>query len=156
MTDRTDVLPDGLYRCVQAMAPMGHSQRESHLLDVSRTSKASAVFDSFFPPWLLTCITSSCRLLLSPVSHPFSATHFPGTASGSHSCVRQLRGFCFPGSSLNPMGPSHKAAARFGSRNLSLLCAPRKWGKEKGENSVKSYLSLLSELAEDSARTYPE
>jgi len=144
VTDRTDVLPDGLYRCVQAMAPMGHSQRESHLLDVSRTSKASAVFDSFFPPWLLTCITSSCRLLLSPVSHPFSATHFPGTASGSHSCVRQLRGFCFPGSSLNPMGPSHKAAARFGS--LSLLCAPRKWGKKK-EKIQLSLTYMLSGIA---------
>jgi ABC-type antimicrobial peptide transport system permease subunit len=43
VTDRTDVLPDGLYRCVQALTPMGHSQRESHLLDVIRTSKASLV-----------------------------------------------------------------------------------------------------------------
>jgi hypothetical protein len=29
-----------------------------------------------------------------------------------------LRVFCFPGSSPNFMGPSHKAAARFGSRSL--------------------------------------
>ena len=29
------------------------------------------------------------------------------------------------------MGPSHKAAARFGSRSHSLLGAPRKWGKKK-------------------------
>ena len=32
----------------------------------------------------------------------------------ANSCVRQLRGFCFPGSSRTP---SHKAAARFGSRS---------------------------------------
>src|SRR5260370_21201692 len=49
----------------------------------------------------------------------------------ANSCVRQLRVFCFPGSSLNSMGPSHKAHARFGSRSHSLLCAPRKWGKKK-------------------------
>ncbi len=49
----------------------------------------------------------------------------------ANSCVLQLRVFCFPGSALNPMGPSHKAAARFGSRSHSLLCAPRKWGKKK-------------------------
>jgi hypothetical protein len=30
------------------------------------------------------------------------------------------------GSTLNPIGPSHKAAARFGSSSHSLLCAPRK------------------------------
>jgi hypothetical protein len=35
------------------------------------------------------------------------------------------------GSSHNPVGPSHKAAARFGSRSHSLLGAPRKWGKKK-------------------------
>src|ERR1700687_2633113 len=33
----------------------------------------------------------------------------------ANSCVRQLRTFCFPGSSLNALVPSHKAAARFGS-----------------------------------------
>jgi hypothetical protein len=82
VTDRADVLPDGLYRCMQAMTPMGHSQRESHLLDVSHTSKASVVSDSFFPPWLLTCITSPCRLLLSPVGHPFLPLIFLDTASG--------------------------------------------------------------------------
>jgi hypothetical protein len=39
-----------------------------------------------------------------------------------------------------PLGPSHKAAARFGSRSHSLLGGPKKMGQEKGENSVMGYL----------------
>ncbi len=36
----------------------------------------------------------------------------------ANSCVLQLRGFCFPGSALtHHWVPSHKAAARFGSRS---------------------------------------
>jgi hypothetical protein len=38
--------------------------------------------------------------------------------------------------------PSHKAAARFGSRRLSLLAAPRKWGK-KGDSQM-SYLNSVT------------
>jgi hypothetical protein len=62
---------------------------------------------------------------------PFFCHSFSRALLRANSCVPQLRVFCFPGSSLNPMGPSHKAAARFGSRSHSLLCAPRKWGKKK-------------------------
>jgi hypothetical protein len=60
---------------------------------------------------------------------PFSCHSFSRALLRANSCVLQLQVFCFRGSSLNPMGPSHKAAARFGSESHSLLCAPRKWGK---------------------------
>ena len=84
---------------------------------------------------------SSYRLLSSPVSLPFSATHFLGPLLRANSCVLQLRGLCFPGSALNSIWvPSHKAAARFGSRSHSPLGGPKKMGQEKGENSVMSYL----------------
>src|SRR6266436_9540801 len=63
---------------------------------------------------------SSYRLLSSPVSLPFSAAHFLGPLLRANSCVLQLRGLCFPGSALNSIWvPSHKAAARFGSRSHS-------------------------------------
>jgi hypothetical protein len=50
----------------------------------------------------------------------------------ANSFTRQLRGFCFPGSSLKPLGPSQNAAARFRSGSPRFLDAPGKWGK-KGE-----------------------
>src|SRR5205823_9553529 len=47
-------------------------------------------------------------------------------------------------SSHNHLGPSHKAATRFGSSGLSLLGAPGKWGKKKEKNSC-----LIYELSND-------
>ena len=88
---------------------------------------------------------SSYRLLSSPVSLPFSATHFLGPLPRANSYVLQLRGLCFPGSALNSIWvPSHKAAARFGSRSHSPLGGPKKMGQEKGENSVMAYLNSIT------------
>src|SRR5271163_4834233 len=51
----------------------------------------------------------------------------------ANSCVLQLRGFCFPGSALtHHWVPSHKAAARFGSRSPRFW-VPQKNGAEKGD-----------------------
>ena len=62
----------------------------------------------------------------------------------ANSCVRQLRGFCFPGSSPKTWVPSQNAAARFGSRS------PRSWvpqenGAEKGDSKCLTY--MLSGIA---------
>jgi hypothetical protein len=54
--------------------------------------------------------------------------------------------FCFPGSSLNPMGPSHKAVARLASGSHSLLCAATKWGKKK-EKIQLCLTDMLSGIA---------
>jgi hypothetical protein len=62
---------------------------------------------------------------------PFSCHSFSRALLRANSCILQDHVFCFPRFSLNPMGPSHKAAARFGSESHSLLCAPRKRGKKK-------------------------
>jgi hypothetical protein len=59
-------------------------------------------------------------IALSWANQPFSAAHFLATASGQF-LRPALRGLCFPGSALTPLGPSHKAAARFGSSS------PRFW-----------------------------
>ena len=60
------------------------------------------------------------------------------------SCARQLRVFCFPGSSLTPMGPSHKAAACFGSRSPRFW-VPQKMGQKKETFSCPTY--MLSGIA---------
>ena len=73
---------------------------------------------------------------------PFFCRSFSWARLRANSCARQLRGFCFPGSSQTSLGPSHKAAARFGSRSLSLLGAPRKWGRKRRNNHV--YLNSVT------------
>jgi len=50
------------------------------------------------------------------------------------------------------MGPSDKAAARFGSRSHSLLCAPRKWGKKK-EKIQLCLTYMLSGIAFSAVRS---
>src|SRR5260370_5060141 len=64
---------------------------------------------------------------------PFPASHFLGALLQANSCARQLRVFCFLGSSPNTMGPSQNAAARLGSRSPRLW-VPQENGAEKGEN----------------------
>src|SRR5467141_3297419 len=75
---------------------------------------------------------------------PFFCHSFSWALLQANSCVRQLRGFCFPGSSRDTMGPSHKAAARFGSRALASGC-PRKMGQKKETFSCPTY--MLSGIA---------
>src|SRR6266849_10944954 len=58
----------------------------------------------------------------------------------ANSCVLQLRGFCFPGSALthHHWVPSHKAAARFGSRS------PRFWvPQENGARKRRKFSYVL-------------
>jgi len=62
----------------------------------------------------------------------------------ANSCVRQLRGFCFPGSSPNIVGPSHKAAARW-KQKPSFLGAPGKWGRKRRFTKCLTY--MLSGIA---------
>jgi hypothetical protein len=72
----------------------------------------------------------SSRLKLISVSPLFLSLIFLGTASGQFlrpAASRLLLSRFLP----NSVGPSHKAAARLGSRGLSLLSAPGKWGKKK-------------------------
>src|SRR5437773_9186164 len=61
----------------------------------------------------------------------------------ANSCVRQLRGFCFPGSAPHHWVPSQNAAARFGSSSPRFW-VPQKMGQEKGENSAMSYLNSIT------------
>jgi hypothetical protein len=95
-----------------------------------RIPKASLTFDVF------PAVVADVDLLLTSnlaesSTPPFFCHSFSWALLRANSCVLQLRVFCFPGCALNSMGPSHKAAARFGSRSHSLLGAPRKWGKKK-------------------------
>src|SRR5439155_9875003 len=84
-----------------------------------------------------------CRVELSPLHSLFLPLISLGLLR-ANSCALQLRVFCFPGSSLSPLGSSQKAAARFGSSSRSLLCAPRKWGKKKEKIHVLLYVKWNS------------
>src|SRR5258706_1398027 len=79
--------------------------------------------------------------LPSSVRHSFSAAHFPGHCFGLIPAPSSFASSAFT-APPKPLGPSHKAAARFGSRSHSLLGAPRKWGKKK----EKIQLCLTSTL----------
>src|SRR5882724_11423302 len=88
------------------------------------------------------------RVLLIPIltessTPPFFCRSFSWARLRANSCARQPRGLCFHGSSRNSLGPSQNAAARFGSRSLSLLGAPGKWGKKK-EIQKMSYLNSVT------------
>ena len=58
----------------------------------------------------------------------------------ANSCVRQLRGFCFPGSALTPpLGSLPECSRSLWKQQPSLFGAPGKWGKKK-EIQNMSYL----------------
>ena len=85
-----------------------------------------------FQPALLTFAQCSDRSVLfgdslTPGTSAFLPLIFLGTASGQFlrpAASRLLLSQFLPNSTV----PSQKAAARLGSRSLSLLGAPRKWG----------------------------
>jgi len=60
----------------------------------------------------------------------------------ANSCARQLRVFCFPGSSLESFGSSQNAAARLGSSSPRFR-VPQENGAEKGEKFM-SYLNSVT------------
>src|SRR6266850_852693 len=94
------------------------------------------------PLYLLTWLGRYLTDLPSSVSQPFSATHFLGHCFGLIPASGSFAASAFPVPPSTRLDPSHKAAARFGSRSHSLLCAPRKWGKKK----EKIQLCLTSTL----------
>jgi hypothetical protein len=49
----------------------------------------------------------------------------------ANSCVRQLRGFCFPGSALIPSGSLPECSRSPCKQKPSLLGAPEKWGRKR-------------------------
>ena len=51
----------------------------------------------------------------------------------ANSCVRQLRSFCFPGSSLKDSGSLPECSRSLWKQKPSLLACPRKMGQEKGD-----------------------
>src|SRR5258708_1878834 len=103
-------------------APDSTSGRRSHLFSL---------------PQLL--FLRDARFLTASRTVPFSVAHFPFRlipASGSFASS------AFPIPPLHYWVPSHKAAARFGSRSPRFW-VPQKNGAEKGENSGMSYLYVV-------------
>ena len=92
--------------------------------------KALPTFLRFsLPPLLL----SIARFLLRPLRHPFFCHSFSWALLQANSCVRQLRGFCFPGSALHTIGfPPIKQPLALDAEALAFGC-PRKNGAEKGD-----------------------
>jgi hypothetical protein len=91
------------------------------------------------------------RLWLSPQPNELrryifslSAAHFFWAPLRANSCVRQLRGFCFPGSSRTSLVPPIKQPLALGAA-ASRFWVPQGMGHEKGKDSCLTY--MLSGLA---------
>ena len=68
--------------------------------------------------------------LTEPGSPLFFCHSFSRALLRAHSCVLQLRGFCFPGSSLNAWVPPIKQPLALQAAALVFGC-PRKWGRKR-------------------------
>lgn len=92
----------------------------------------------------LKCVCSLTPIVLRPVL-TFFRRSFSWARLRANSCARQRRGFCFHGphrklpktTTTEFSGPSHKAAARFGSSSPR-SCVPQENGAEKGEITCTS------------------
>src|SRR6516225_9988388 len=80
--------------------------------------------------------------LPSSVGQPFSATHFSGHSFRPIPASGSFAASAFPVPPLHHWVPSHKAAARFGSRSLRFW-VPQKNGAEKGDIFM-SYLNSVT------------
>jgi len=69
----------------------------------------------------------------------------------ANSCVRQLRGFCFPGSALTPLGSLPESSRSLWKQKPSLLGAPVKWGRKRRYFSCLTY--MLSGIAFSAVRS---
>src|SRR5207253_11415113 len=90
--------------------------------------------------------TCALPIFLTPIltdfgKYPFSAAHFLGHCFGPNSCARQLRGFCFHGSSRTSQFPPIKHPLALGAA-ASRFWVPQENGAKKGEKFM-SYLSYL-------------
>src|SRR4029077_82508 len=83
------------------------------------------------------------RLSSSSVSRPFSGTHFLGPLLRANSCVRQLRGLCFLGSSLNNFGSLPECSRSLWKQQPLAFGWPQENGAEKGDSKM-SYLNSVT------------
>src|SRR5260370_24205474 len=79
---------------------------------------------------MLTCVTDHADCTEPSRPHFFSRA-FSWAQLRANSCARQLRGFCFPGSSRKAQVPPIKQPLALGAAASRLSDAPGKWGKKK-------------------------
>src|SRR6266436_9943944 len=75
---------------------------------------------------------------------PFFCHSFSRALLRANSCVLQLRVFCFPGSSLTPLGSLRLSSRSLWKQKPLASGCPKKMGQEKGENSVMAYLNSIT------------
>jgi len=78
------------------------------------------------------------RFLLSPVRHHFSATHFPGHCFRLIPAPGSFASSAFSVPLPKSLGPSHKAASRFGSRS------PRFWVPQENGARKRRFTKCLT------------
>jgi single-strand DNA-binding protein len=94
-------------------------------------------------------VVAAVKQLLLPIVFEFGRPSFfchsfSWALLQANSCVRQLRVFCFPGSSLYAIGfPPLKQPLALEAEAFASMC-PKKMGQEKGENSAMSYLNSIT------------
>jgi hypothetical protein len=76
-------------------------------------------------------------------AHPLFCRFFSWARLRANSCARQLRVFCFLGSSRKSSGPSQNAAARFGSGRPRFWGASGKWGKKKEKDIYLNSVTIV-------------
>src|SRR5882762_197204 len=96
------------------------------------------------PLYLLTCLGRYRTDLPSSAGRPFSATHFLGHCFGLIPASGSFASSAFPVPPLRHWVPSHKAAARFGSRSPRFWVS-QKMGQKKETFSCPTY--MLSGIA---------
>jgi hypothetical protein len=73
----------------------------------------------------------SCRLFRNTVVHSFFRHCISWARLRANSCARQLRGFCFPASSRNPLASLPECSRSPWEQRPSLWGASGKWGKKR-------------------------
>src|SRR6266404_6898800 len=115
---------------------------------------AAALLTDWGGTWRLTRLIFSVPLLAHiarPIPHrpsqfsrpAFFYRSFFWALLQANSCVRQLRGFCFPGSALTPFGfPPIKQPFALEAEAIAFGC-PRKMGQKKETFSCPTYVYIL-------------
>jgi hypothetical protein len=128
-------------RCYSRTQPKSEFHRGLDFASISDVHLHRPIFD--VRP-IYRRVRALCRSLLSQFGRPLFCLSFSWALLRANSCARQLRVFCFPGSSLESLVPSQNAAARFGSSSPRFSGAPRKWSRKRIQKCLTYMLSGIA------------
>jgi hypothetical protein len=136
--NRADKIPDG-------RPPASNRHKTQEPLESSTIFESVVIVAQLtfsLPLHLRRCLGWGHADLPSSVAQPFSAAHFFWALLQANSCVRQLRGFCFPGSALTPLisWMSQFALARSVRQRWRRLCGVKRGGLHRSPTRAIAYV----------------